>query len=67
MDLRGGEHVLEIGCGWGALALHLAQAGAGAITGLTLSPSQLEVAQKRCAGRDGGVAVARLSRRRRNL
>jgi cyclopropane-fatty-acyl-phospholipid synthase len=49
MDLRGGEHVLEIGCGWGALALHLAQAGAGAITGLTLSPSQLEVAQKRCA------------------
>jgi cyclopropane-fatty-acyl-phospholipid synthase len=50
MDLRGGEHVLEIGCGWGALAQRLALAGAGSVTGLTLSPSQLEVAQKRCAG-----------------
>jgi cyclopropane-fatty-acyl-phospholipid synthase len=50
MDVRGGEDILEIGCGWGALAQHLAQAGAGSVTGLTLSPSQLAFAQKRCAG-----------------
>jgi cyclopropane-fatty-acyl-phospholipid synthase len=50
LDLRGGESILEIGCGWGALALRLAQAGAGAVTGLTLSPAQLDFAQKRCAG-----------------
>jgi cyclopropane-fatty-acyl-phospholipid synthase len=50
LDLRGGEEILEIGCGWGGLALRLAEAGAGAVTGLTLSPAQLEYAQRRCAG-----------------
>jgi cyclopropane-fatty-acyl-phospholipid synthase len=51
LDLRGGDSILEIGCGWGALALRLAQSGAGAVTGVTLSPAQLAVARKRCAGR----------------
>ena len=50
LELRGGEKILEIGCGWGALALRLAQEGAGAVTGLTLSPAQLDFARKRCAG-----------------
>lgn len=50
LELRGGEKILEIGCGWGALALRLGQAGAGAVTGLTLSPAQLDFARKRCAG-----------------
>ena len=27
LDLRGGESILEIGCGWGALALRLAAGG----------------------------------------
>jgi cyclopropane-fatty-acyl-phospholipid synthase len=44
MDLRGGERVLEIGCGWGALAARLAHQGA-MMTGVTLSAEQLAYAQ----------------------
>jgi cyclopropane-fatty-acyl-phospholipid synthase len=48
MNLRGGEHVLEIGCGWGALATRLARAGAR-VTGITLSSEQLAFARRRGA------------------
>ncbi len=41
-----GQSVLEIGCGWGGFA-ELAVAEGLALTGLTLSPAQLEWAQKR--------------------
>lgn len=41
-----GEHVLEIGCGWGAFA-ELACARGLHVTGLTLSPSQLDWARRR--------------------
>ncbi|MGA0561362.1 class I SAM-dependent methyltransferase [Ancylobacter sp. VNQ12] len=40
LQLAGGEHVLEIGSGWGALAARLAASGAR-VTGLTLSHEQL--------------------------
>lgn len=46
MDLREGDNVLEIGCGWGALAAKLARAGAG-VTGVTLSREQLAFARQR--------------------
>jgi cyclopropane-fatty-acyl-phospholipid synthase len=49
LKIKPGARVLEIGCGWGALAERLAQAGAR-VTGITLSPSQLSVAQQRVAG-----------------
>ena len=42
------ENILEIGCGWGALATHLAGAGAH-VTGVTLSPSQLAAATARAS------------------
>ena len=56
LDLKGGESVLEIGCGWGALAGRLAKS-AGRLVGVTLSPSQLGFARDRisAAGLDGGV------------
>jgi cyclopropane-fatty-acyl-phospholipid synthase len=41
LDARKGESVLEIGCGWGGLAVAMAHGGAGPITGLTLSKEQL--------------------------
>jgi len=41
-----GQRVLEIGCGWGGFA-ELAVAEGLQVTGLTLSPAQLEWAQKR--------------------
>ncbi|CAN5205173.1 cyclopropane-fatty-acyl-phospholipid synthase family protein [soil metagenome] len=48
LHLKGGERVLEIGCGWGALAERLAREGCH-VTGITLSPSQLGYAQNRIA------------------
>jgi cyclopropane-fatty-acyl-phospholipid synthase len=41
LELNGGENVLELGCGWGALAVRMAGFGAR-VTGVTLSPAQLE-------------------------
>ena len=41
-----GQSVLEIGCGWGGFAEMAVQEGLQ-VTGLTLSPAQLEWAQKR--------------------
>ncbi len=49
LDLSPGERVLEIGCGWGALARMLARDAGANVTGLTLSPSQLAFAQERNA------------------
>ncbi len=49
-----GAAVLEIGCGWGALAERLAREGA-AVTALTLSPAQAGYAQNRLA--EAGLAA----------
>jgi cyclopropane-fatty-acyl-phospholipid synthase len=47
LSLKGGERVLEIGCGWGRLAERLSVDRGAHVTGLTLSPSQLAVAKER--------------------
>ncbi len=47
IDLKPDETVLEIGSGWGGFAVHAAKERGAKVTGLTLSPSQLEYAQKR--------------------
>ena len=47
--LEPGMRVLDIGCGWGGLALYLAQECGVKVTGLTLSVEQLKVAQRRAA------------------
>ena len=44
LDARPGEHILEIGCGWGGLALTAARRGLR-VTGITLSQEQLSYAQ----------------------
>lgn len=44
IDLKPGAQVLEIGCGWGALACHMAKEHGANVTALTLSPSQRAVA-----------------------
>lgn len=58
--LRQGERVLDIGCGWGGLALALGRRGAGQVTGITLSREQLSVARRRAAeaGLDHRVGFA---------
>ncbi len=44
-----GGHILEIGCGWGGFAEYAAKSRGVRVTGITLSPSQLEFAEKRIA------------------
>ena len=49
LDLRPGQRVLDIGCGWGGMALYLyAKAGVD-VLGVTLSEEQLAVAKRRAA------------------
>jgi cyclopropane-fatty-acyl-phospholipid synthase len=48
LDVAANARVLEIGIGWGGLAERIVRRGA-ALTGLTLSPAQLEYAQDRLA------------------
>ncbi|MDM0047584.1 cyclopropane-fatty-acyl-phospholipid synthase family protein [Variovorax sp. J22R115] len=49
LDLKAPMSVLEIGCGWGALALALAGAHGTRVIGLTLSAEQLAHARQRVA------------------
>ena len=47
--LRPGQRVLDIGCGWGGLALSIARSETVEVLGITLSREQLAVARERAA------------------
>ncbi|HEY1605667.1 MAG TPA: cyclopropane-fatty-acyl-phospholipid synthase family protein [Allosphingosinicella sp.] len=47
LRLSPGQRVLDIGCGWGGMALFLARAAGVAVHGITLSEQQLQVARAR--------------------
>jgi cyclopropane-fatty-acyl-phospholipid synthase len=49
LRLRDGERLLDIGCGWGALAIRAAQRFGAHAVGITLSRRQYEEAQRRIA------------------
>ena len=55
LGLRAGERVLDVGCGWGAFAIHAAARHGVHVTGITLSPPQAEL-RARSAPQEAGVA-----------
>jgi cyclopropane-fatty-acyl-phospholipid synthase len=54
-----GDHLLEIGCGWGGFAMHAAREAGCRVTGVTLSQEQHDWAVKRIAeeGLDGLIEI----------
>ena len=52
--LKPGQRVLDIGCGWGGMALYLNQVAGVDVLGITLSEEQLKVARRRAE--EAGVA-----------
>jgi cyclopropane-fatty-acyl-phospholipid synthase len=50
IGLQPGQRVLDIGCGWGGFAKFAAERYGTKVVGVTLSPSQLELAVEMCKG-----------------
>lgn len=59
LDLQPGEHIVEIGAGWGGFALHAAQRYGCKVTTTTISQEQYRLARERVsqAGLDGQIEV----------
>jgi cyclopropane-fatty-acyl-phospholipid synthase len=54
LALSEGDALLDVGCGWGAFAIHAASRHGARVVGITLSPAQAEEARKRVA--DAGLS-----------
>ncbi|MFT3697222.1 MAG: cyclopropane-fatty-acyl-phospholipid synthase family protein [Kofleriaceae bacterium] len=49
LDLQPHDHLLEIGCGWGGMAIHAARTRGCKVTAITVSREQHELARSRVA------------------
>jgi cyclopropane-fatty-acyl-phospholipid synthase len=47
LGIAAGDHVLEIGCGWGSFAIHAARNYGAHVTAVTISPAQFAYATRR--------------------
>ena len=50
LGLKKGQHILDIGCGWGSFAKYAAEKYGVSVTGITVSKEQVEFGRKLCAG-----------------
>jgi cyclopropane-fatty-acyl-phospholipid synthase len=50
LSLKAGQRVLDIGCGWGSFAKFAAEKYGAHVVGVTVSPAQVELGKKLCAG-----------------
>ena len=50
INLQSGQHVLDIGCGWGSFAKFAAEKYGAKVTGVTISNEQAELARENCKG-----------------
>jgi cyclopropane-fatty-acyl-phospholipid synthase len=50
LGLRPGDHLLDIGCGWGGLAKYAAERHGCTVTGVNISREQLRHARESCRG-----------------
>jgi len=60
LQIEPGDRVLEIGCGWGAFALHAAQRYGARVTAVTISEEQYKFAAERIARADVSPGHVRL-------
>src|SRR3954465_212946 len=49
LDLKPGMRLLDVGCGWGSLAMHAAREYGVSVVGITLSTEQADYARKQVA------------------
>ncbi|MGW3630493.1 class I SAM-dependent methyltransferase [Streptomyces sp. NPDC005122] len=49
LALRPGQRLLDVGCGWGSMAIHAAREHGASVVGVTLSQEQAAYARKRVA------------------
>ena len=57
LGLAPGARLLDVGCGWGSMALHAAQHHGAEVVGVTLSGEQADIANKRVVDADLGERV----------
>ncbi|MFA6253827.1 MAG: cyclopropane fatty acyl phospholipid synthase [Candidatus Paceibacterota bacterium] len=50
LNLKPGQKILDIGCGWGGLARHAAKNYGVSVVGITVSKEQAKLASELCAG-----------------
>ena len=50
IGLKAGDHILDIGCGWGSFAKYAAEKYGATVVGITISKEQAALARERCAG-----------------
>jgi cyclopropane-fatty-acyl-phospholipid synthase len=59
LDTKPGARLLDVGCGWGSLAMHAADRHGASAVGVTVSPEQARLARRRVAAAalDGQVDI----------